>query len=69
MFQRIAEAPGAVSPAQASLLHRNIDDYYDATQDVSKRLIDQETGLLHPTEHVTRVPRPVCIQMMPAPWQ
>jgi signal transduction histidine kinase len=44
MFQRIAEAPGAVSPAQASLLHRKIDDYYDATQDVSKRLIDQETG-------------------------
>jgi signal transduction histidine kinase len=44
MFERIAAAPGAIDAAQAASIRQTIDDYYQAARDVSRRLIDQETG-------------------------
>jgi signal transduction histidine kinase len=44
MFERIAGAPQAVNASEASALRQMIDDYYQAARDVSRRLIDQETG-------------------------
>jgi signal transduction histidine kinase len=44
MFERIAGAPGAISPEQASALRQKVDDYYQSARDVSRRLIEQETG-------------------------
>ena len=54
----------ALDPTGTFLLAQNRD-----SDNVVLFRIDREAGLLHPTGHVTRVPRPVCIQMMPAPWQ
>jgi signal transduction histidine kinase len=44
MFQRIAAAPGALSVQQAAAIRQRTNEYYDAARDVSRRLIDQETG-------------------------
>jgi len=44
MFERIATAPGAISAPQAATIRQTTDDYYSAARDVSRRLIEQETG-------------------------
>jgi signal transduction histidine kinase len=44
MFDRIGGAPGGISPSQASAMRQTMDDYYQAALDVSRRLIEQETG-------------------------
>jgi signal transduction histidine kinase len=44
LFTRIADAPGAVSAAQAAEIREKVDDYYQSAQNLSRRLIDQESG-------------------------
>ena len=44
MYARIAAAPGALGEAQVASIRQKTDDYYEAARDVSRRLIDQETG-------------------------
>jgi signal transduction histidine kinase/DNA-binding response OmpR family regulator len=43
-FDLLAGARGAVDPVEAAALHQAIEDYYATAQDVSRRLMDGETG-------------------------
>jgi hypothetical protein len=44
MFERIAAAPGALGETQVAAIRRKTDAYYESAREVSRRLIDQETG-------------------------
>ena len=44
LLGRMAEVPGAVTAAQAAHIRDTVDAYYQAAQDLSRRLIDEESG-------------------------
>ena len=50
----------AIDPSGTWLLAANQD-----TDTIVTFHIDQQTGRLHPTNHQTQIPNPVCIKLLP----